>query len=154
MYILSFLNQVSCFFRFVPEGIYLDGKALGEEELAKKINEAIQDKQKYYDYFKWHEYYTYQDTTESAETDPLCAFCAFLNNMTARAQRRVYAHLFEWWNEFERTRNDSIFWYESALFPKIKTYFMTIPDNTETEAPTILETVNQFVGKLYDHFFD
>lgn len=135
-------------------GIYLDGKALGEEGLAKKMNEAIKDKQKYYDYFKWHKYYTYQDTTESGEIDPLCAFCDFLNNMTVRGQRRVYAHLFEWWNEFETTRNDSIFWYAPALYPRSKSYFMTRPNTKVVEPPSVLQSVSQFVDQLWNHFFE
>lgn len=75
----------------MPYGIYLDGNILSEEKVAEKINEAIQDKQKYYDYFRWHQYYTYQFTAESGDTDPLCSFCAFLNDESKRNQRRVYA---------------------------------------------------------------
>lgn len=90
----------------MPDGIYLDGNILSEETLAEKINELIQDKQKYYDYFRWHQYYNYQFTAESGDTDPLCSFCAFLNDESNRNKRRVYARFDKWWNEF-RTQNDT-----------------------------------------------
>lgn len=90
----------------MPDGIYLNGNLLSEDTLAEKMNEVIQDKQKYYDYFRWHQYYTYQFTAESGDTDPLCSFCALLNDESKRNQRRVYARFDKWWNEF-RTQNDT-----------------------------------------------
>lgn len=91
--------------RFLPDGVYLDGNSLSEQEVAEKMNEAIHDKQKYYDYFRWHRYYTYHQP-QGGNTDPLCAFCAFLNNEAIRNQRRVYGRFDKWWNDF-KTQNDA-----------------------------------------------
>lgn len=86
------------FFRFMPDGMYLDAVALGVDELAKKMNDVIGDKIKYYDFFKWHRYYSYHATDDSAETDEMCAFCEYLNNgnQTNKTRERDFI---KWWFE-------------------------------------------------------
>lgn len=76
--------------------MYLDAVALGVDELARKMNEIIKDKNKYYDFFKWHRYYSFHATNESEETDEVCALCAFLNNDNQINKSREHS-IREWW---------------------------------------------------------
>lgn len=139
-------------FRFMPDGIYLNANEIGEEEIAKRINDAIQDKEKYYDYFKWHNHYSYHNIYESADTDRLCALCAFLNNRTVRNARRVYAHITQWWNEKENPTEDPIVWYESATPGSIH-YYRTYPKKNKPSPPTVIDNVGKFVEELYNYYF-
>lgn len=92
----------------MPSGSYLNAMILNANELAAKIFESIRNKVKYYDFFRWHSYYSYHMPAESADTDPLCKFCAFLNNASIRYGRRVYERFTQWWNEFEHMKNITI----------------------------------------------
>lgn len=134
----------------MPDGVYLNANVIGEEEMAMKMNTLIQDKEKYYDYFKWHDYYTYHDATDSADTDPVCAFCAFMNNMTRRSQRRVYARFTQWWNE--GSKDDPLIWYNQSD-PKVKALYLVRPI-VKSVTTSKLQEVSQFVEKLYNYFFD
>lgn len=89
---------VSIFYRFLPDGAYLDAIALGPTNLAKLMNKIIHNKDRYYDFFRWHEYYSYHKTDEFADTDELCAFCALLNNMTLNPKTYFYKNITEFWN--------------------------------------------------------
>lgn len=139
----------------MPDGIYIDAKNFTEGELASKMNELIQDKEKYYNMFRWRDYYSYHLVAESGETDPLCAFCAFLNDESMRTKRRVYARFTEWWNNLIMAK-DTIVEYESSG-PKIKMYFSfkkakIIEQNPATVS--VLNGVNDFVDNLYSYYFD
>lgn len=144
----------SVYFRFMPDGIYLNAVQLGEEELARQINTIIHDKQKYYDFFKWRRYYSYHEVSESADTNRLCAFCAVLNNATVRSQRRVYARMYEWWNN--NTMENVIESYDSAD-PKDKG-IITRPiqkkKSMSTSAPPLLQDVGHFVDQIYNYYFE
>lgn len=139
----------------MPDGIYLNAGELGQEELARQINEYIHDKEKYYDLFKWREYYSYHEISESADTNHLCAFCAVLNNATVRSQRRVYAHMFEWWNSIKTVEN-AIVLYDNAD-PKDKgtitkpRYRMV---QTSSTVNPILQNVGKFVDQIYNYYFE
>lgn len=85
------------FYRFMPEGIYLDANVLEPDELAKRINEIIKDKNRYYEFFKWHEHYSFHFTGENLFNEELCRLCAFLNN--CRNQTSIFEFIAEWWNE-------------------------------------------------------
>lgn len=80
----------------MPDGMYLDAFALGEEKLAKMMNDIISDKNKYYEYFKWHRYYSFHATNENADTDEICALCAFLNNGNGIKKTRELS-IGDWW---------------------------------------------------------
>lgn len=135
----------------MPDGIYLNANLVGEEEMARKMNDLIHNKEAYYDYFKWHRYYSYHDVTESADTDRVCALCAFLNNMTIRNNRRVYTHLTQWWND-DKTDNP-VHWYENAP-PNIKGFYKRYPSKHSPGTPSVLQNVGQFVDQLYNYYFD
>lgn len=141
----------------MPEGMYLDAIALGEEALARKMLEIILDKEKYYDYFRWHRYYSYHSLADSADTDTLCTFCAFLNNITMRSERRVYARFTDWWNQYEdvpKMTVNPIFYYGNAD-PNVKSYFTRRKHKFETSVtPTVLQNVGQFVNHLYNYYFE
>lgn len=86
------------FFRFMPDGIYLDARKLGEVELARRMYQIINNRQEYYDFFRWHRYYSFHGTEESAETDDFCVFCASMNDLVQRKEISVYFSLAQWWN--------------------------------------------------------
>lgn len=140
----------------MPEGTYLDAIALEEVALARKMYEIILDKEKYYDFFRWHRYYSYHSLAESADTDALCALCAFLNNMTMRSERRVYAHFTNWWNEYEDTpkvKVDPIFFYGHAD-PNVKGFYTRHQNRIKTlVTPTVLDNLGQFANQLYNYYF-
>lgn len=82
----------------MPKGIYLDANVLEPEELAIIINETINNKEeKYYDYFKWHSHYSYHDPTESADSDEVCALCAYLNDEKHISESSVHRDLTHFW---------------------------------------------------------
>lgn len=155
---LSFFNTVS-FFRFMPDGIYINAEKYNEDELAKLMNDAIQNKTKYYDYFKWHRYYSYHAAHESTETDPLCAFCAFLNDESNRSKRRAYANFVKWWNEDLHPPNDTHNYIEFYGYndPNIISYYTYREPPTKsynTETPSVLEEVGDLVNSVVSYYFD
>lgn len=76
----------------------MDARELGQVRLAYEINDIIQNKTKYYDFFRWHRYYTLHDPSETPETDEICGFCAFLN-MNKNAQKTsVYENFAGYWS--------------------------------------------------------
>lgn len=82
----------------MPEGIYLDASVLDPFNMAARITDIINDKNKYYEFFKWHEYYSYHFSGENRYSAELCRFCAFLNNSMNKTS--TYKNITEWWNEF------------------------------------------------------
>lgn len=82
----------------MPDGIYLNAKALGVEEVAEQMNDLIHNPPRYYDFFKWHSYYSFHDTDDDQYRNAVCGLCALLNNRTRRVQRTVYTNITEWWN--------------------------------------------------------
>lgn len=84
-------------FRFLPKGSYIDASDTGPEELASTMNDIIQDKNKFYNYFKWHKYYRIHDHSESADSDEICALCAFLNDKKHEYTSSVYTHMNWYW---------------------------------------------------------
>lgn len=91
-------NSFSC--RFLPNHSYIDAIALGPETLAYVINETIYDKEKYYDFFRWHRYYEFHEPSESLETDEWCEFCAFLNDPKYSYISTVYDNISVFWTEY------------------------------------------------------
>lgn len=63
----------------MPNGAYLDANILQPQELARIIYETVNDREKYYDFFRWHKYYSYHEPYESPDSDEICSFCAYLN---------------------------------------------------------------------------
>lgn len=138
----------------MPDGIYLNAVQLGQEELAKQINEYIHDKEKYYDFFKWRRYYSYHEVSESADTNRLCAFCALLNNATVRSQRRVYARMSEWWNN--NVVENAIVTYDNAN-PKDKGMITSPGRKVKSKTSTVLplmHNVGKFVDDIYNYYFE
>lgn len=92
------MNKDLYFFRFLPDGIYLDACALGPEALAREMNDAIQNKQKYLNFFKWHKHYTFHNPIEKADTSGVCELCAMLNNEKRRNEKSIHTTFTTWWN--------------------------------------------------------
>lgn len=141
----------------MPDGIYLNANFLTEEQLAERINEAVQDKQKYYNYYRWRRYYTYDFIADVGESDPLCQFCALLNDEASRNQRRVYAGFTSWWNDDDNHKDKEgiiVKYEESASHIKSVVSYRNKKIEMETEPPSPLEQVNSFVGDLLSYYFD
>lgn len=141
----------------MPDGIYINGNILTEVEVAEKINAAIQDKQKYYDYFRWHRYYTYRFTGEIGDKDPLCEFCAFLNDESNRNHRRVYAGFSKWWNEDGNHKDmDGIIvkFEDSAPYIKSVVSYRNKKEIGTEDVVSTLEQLNGFFGDLFSYYFD
>lgn len=147
------------FFRFMPNGTYLDARALGPAKLAKEINDIIKDKKRYYDFFRWRRYYRYDASSDNADSDGICALCTALNNVARSNERRVYARFREWWNELQDggTHNNPIV----KLPPKDRNtivYKSTEIARTAiirpTSTPTLFQTFTQFFGNLYSYYFE
>lgn len=82
----------------MPDGIYLDARKLGEVELARQMYHIINDKETYYDFFKWHRYYSFHGTEENADTDDFCVFCSTMNDLVQRNESSIYVNIAQWWN--------------------------------------------------------
>lgn len=91
------MNKFTCYFRFMPDGIYLDALKLGVEKLAKEMNDIINHPPRYYDLFKWHAYYSYHPTADDNYRKSVCAFCAYLNNNAKSYKKTVYTNVKQWW---------------------------------------------------------
>lgn len=142
----------------MPNGIYLNANNLTGEEMAEKMMEAIKDTEIYYDYFKWHGHYSYHIVTDSADTDPLCTFCAFLNDASNRKREQVYARFVKWWNGFDansKETGDTIVYYR-----KSNTIY-NIQSNTEKtnsyvtgETTSVVQNVGDFVNNLFSYYLE
>lgn len=93
------------FFRFMPDGIYLNAVNYKADDLAREMNNIIQDSKRYLEYFKWHRHYSFHSTGENNYHEPVCGLCALLNNRTRRNQRTVYKRMTKWWNEGQIDKN-------------------------------------------------
>lgn len=76
----------------------MDARVLEPSKLAGSIREIINDKEKYYDFFKWLRYYSLHDPYESPETDEICALCKFLNNDRNTNKITIYDNINKFWS--------------------------------------------------------
>lgn len=81
----------------MPDGTYLDARKLTITELAAKMNELINDPEKYAEYFKWKNHYSYHRQHESVDTEPYCLFCTHLNNEEMVKTTTIYEDFKKWW---------------------------------------------------------
>lgn len=82
----------------MPQGSYLNALALGPKKLAKTMNDIIANNNSYYDFFKWHRYYSLHAPVENADTDQVCNFCAYLNNVDLGQEKKVYENIVKYWS--------------------------------------------------------
>lgn len=82
----------------MPDGIYLDARELGSKKLAERMHEIINDREKYYNFFRWHNHYSFHQPEEDPETDIYCKFCEKMNDMDFMTRSTVLNHVREWWN--------------------------------------------------------
>lgn len=90
------LNKL--FYRFMPNGIYLDAAKLGPKELVKQMFDIINEPDRYNTFFKWHNHYSYHENEESPDTDPYCKLCDHINRMEFDNKSSVVNDLEHWWN--------------------------------------------------------
>lgn len=139
--------------------MYLDARALGPKKTAKKMSKAIRKRKLYYDFFRFHRYYAFHAAHDNPVTNPICIFCAMLNDKRRRDERRVYTYFTEWWNEIRpgESLNDPILYYnntnESLRNKRPKVYV----DNPNKLAPNISlpEDIKDspVLIQLFDHYF-
>lgn len=86
-----------CFPRFMPDGIYLDANIIPPYQMAQRMNDIINDKNKYYEFFKWHDYYSFHFSGEDRYRGEVCRLCAFLNYSMNKSS--TFEYIAEWWNE-------------------------------------------------------
>lgn len=103
----------------------MDATEHSPSQLAKIINDIINDKEAYYDYFRWHKYYSFHDTYESKDTDDYCAFCTLLNDEGKRMERSVYTNFVQWWNEPLDWPKE---WYDGRHLQNPVTKFKVVKD--------------------------
>lgn len=121
----------------MPDGIYLDARALGPTKLAKEMIDIMYNKTRYYEFFKWHGYYSFHYTGENNFHYEICGLCALLNNKTRMNEKKNYRTNF-WWNE----------WYNG------------IPHTTEGLMRLLIDDDNKpagiagLVSNIYNYFFD
>lgn len=84
----------------MPNGIYLDARILSPTELVKQMVDLINDKEKYFDLFRWHNYYNYYYAGSAPETDYYCNFCKTINDLKKMNYKHVYRNFYQWWNEW------------------------------------------------------
>lgn len=82
----------------MPDGIYLNARELSPRLLAQHINEAIEDKELYYDYFRWRGYYSFYNPVNLKGESEYCKFCGALNDAKIMAKSVTYLNLADWWN--------------------------------------------------------
>lgn len=79
--------------------MYLNAREWTPKQLAKQINEMIEDKELYYDYFKSRRYYSYYDPAHLKGETEYCKFCEALNDENTMTKSVTYENLAEWWNQ-------------------------------------------------------
>ncbi|XP_059060995.1 alpha-(1,3)-fucosyltransferase C-like [Achroia grisella] len=80
--------------QFLPPNSYINGLTMGEETLAKIMNDIVKNRERYYQFFKWKNHYT---ITESPVLN-LCSLCASLNNHVWLTHRMSFSKFRKWWN--------------------------------------------------------
>lgn len=83
----------------MPEGIYLNARELSPKRLAQQINELIEDKELYYEFFRWRGYYSFFNPVYLKGESEYCQFCEVLNDETKMTKSVTYLNLAEWWNK-------------------------------------------------------
>lgn len=83
----------SPYYRFLPPGSYLDARLLGPKNLAKKMNDIINNASLYHDYFRWRNYYVYKSSVQSE----LCNLCKTINNNKMAKKVTRHLNFRQWW---------------------------------------------------------
>lgn len=81
----------------MPGGIYLNAGDLEPYKLARIMNDIINDKNRYYEFFKWHNHYSFHATDRNGYHEAFCSLCALINNR--RNQTSILDYITDWWNE-------------------------------------------------------
>lgn len=80
----------------MPEGIYLNANLIPPDQMARTMNEIIDDPKKYYEFFRWHDHYSFHYTGEDLFSREFCELCAFLNN--SKNKTGIMYSIVAWWN--------------------------------------------------------
>lgn len=143
----------------MPKGMYIDARVLGPQKTAKKMSEVIRNRELYYKYFKFRNYYVFHAAHDSVVTDPVCNFCAMLNDKRKRNQRRVYALLTQWWNGVHPKKTekaeDPIIYYNTRNNVRRQKLPKVYIGNPNQYALVLEETKpGPLLSQIYNYFFE
>ncbi|XP_045505009.1 alpha-(1,3)-fucosyltransferase C-like [Colias croceus] len=79
--------------RFLPPSSYIDAGKLNSDEIATLIVEAINNRNVYEDYFRWHNHYTYKESPVIAD---VCSLCELLHSQ--ENEFKSINKFRQWWN--------------------------------------------------------
>lgn len=71
---------------------------MSAQELAQEISNIIDDRERYYNFFKWQNHYSYHYSEEAHDSDPLCKLCEAINDETLMKKKTVIDQFQIWWN--------------------------------------------------------
>ncbi|CAB3251706.1 unnamed protein product [Arctia plantaginis] len=80
--------------RHIPPYSYLDLRQLGVTVLAKKMHRIIQNKEMYYDFFRWRNHYIVKETMGM----DFCTLCEIMNNPAWLSAKLSVTTFRKWWN--------------------------------------------------------
>lgn len=138
--------------------MYLDARVLGPKETAKQMSKFIRNRKLYYDFFRFHRYYFFDYAHHNPDTDPVCIFCAMLNDKQKRDQRRAYAHFTQWWDGtrpgmtpkdpivYFNTTKDSLHKKRHKVYIGNPNQYLSIPEENEG-GPLINQIYNYIFNK-------
>lgn len=119
--------------------MYLDARTLGPNKTAKKMSKAIRNRNLYYNFFRFHRYYNFHAAHDDPVTNPICTFCATLNDKRLRDERRVYANFAQWWNELRPSEN----------FKQFLVYYNIPNDSSRNNRPKVyVENPNKYAPNI------
>lgn len=135
--------------------MYLDARILGPKKTAKKMSKAIRNRNLYYDFFRFHRYYRFHAAHDNPITNPICVFCAALNDKLRRDERKVYVYFTHWWNEIPpgETPQEILVYYniskDSHVRPKLH---IENPNKYATNEED--DKKDGLLSKLFNHLLD
>lgn len=137
--------------------MYIDARELGPKKTARKMSKLIRNRKLYYKYFKFHNHYVFHAAHDSLATDPVCNFCAMLNDKRLRNERRVYELLTKWWNgvQPEESPEDPILYYKTTnnlLRSRRPKVYIGNPNQYASVPEEIKD--GPFLSKIYNYFFE
>lgn len=138
--------------------MYLDARALGPQKTAKRMSKAIRNRHLYYNFFRFHRYYAFHAAHDDPVTNPICTFCAMLNDKRRRDERQVYAYFTQWWNEVRpgESTKDPIVYYNTtndSLSNKRPKVYVENPNKYESKVTLPEEKDGPLLIQLFDRYF-
>lgn len=135
--------------------MYIDARSLGPEKTAKKMSRAIRNRDLYYNFFRFHRYYAFHAAHDYPVTNPICVFCAMLNDKRRRDERRVYANFTQWWNEVRagESHKDPIVYYNITKDSLMNKIYLENPNKYASNVTLPDDKNSPLLTQLFDRYF-